>query len=336
MAADPATTFQNIRSDFLHGNLDVAQQKAEKARKDFSAGGADWAMKFRLLEAEILTYQGRRPEVIALLNSPGDTYPAVGDIAIKRNLLCGLAHAKLGQAQQADRELEEARRLSDASNSQLNGEVLRTEAIVQIHREHLPEAAELCRKSLQVARDQRDSYLEATDLLNLGLATLEMRHYDEALNLLSAAATSARPIQARVILEVALGNLGLAYFHLGDFEKALSSFQQAEKEAAEIGTASLQVTWLKDAGSADYRLGNLEEAKTYFEQSLKTAMAIDAPAEVVDIQTSLAFLLYRQGQFDSAKTHNEEAIRATRRAGRQNWRTSDAVSASTSGHPAGK
>ena len=74
-------------------------------------------MKFRLLEAEILTYQGRRPEVIALLNSPGVTYPAAGDLAIKRNLLCGLAHARLGQAQQADTELQEARRLSDASNS---------------------------------------------------------------------------------------------------------------------------------------------------------------------------------------------------------------------------
>ena len=55
-------------------------------------------MKFRLLEAEILTYQGRRPEVIALLNDTGVIrYPVTGDIAIKRNLLCGLAHAKLGQ-----------------------------------------------------------------------------------------------------------------------------------------------------------------------------------------------------------------------------------------------
>jgi CHAT domain-containing protein/tetratricopeptide (TPR) repeat protein len=316
VTVDPASTFQEIRSDLQHGNLDVAQQKVEIAREDFSsAGGADWAMKFRLLQAEILTYQGRRPEVVALLNGPGVTYPAVGDLAIKRNLLSGLAHARLGQAQQADTELQEAQRLSDASHSVLSGEVLRTEAIVQIYRKQLPEAAELCRKSLQVAREQRDSYLEASDLLNLGLVAIEMRHYDEALNLLNATAVPARPIQARAILEVALGNLGLAYFHLGDFERALSNFQQAEKEAKEIGTTSLEVTWLKDAGSADYRLGNLEEARSCFEQSLKTAMVIDAPAEIVDIQTSLAFLLYRQGQLELAKAHNEEAIRATRRAG---------------------
>jgi CHAT domain-containing protein len=272
-------------------------------------------MKFRLLEAEILIYQGRRPEVIALLNTPGVAYPTTGDLAIKRNLLCGVAHATLGQAQQSDAELREAQRLSDASNSALNSEVLQTEAAVQIYRNHLPDAANLSRKSLQVAREQRNSYVEASDLLNLGLITIQMRRYDEALTLLSGAADSARSIQARVLLQEALGNLGLAYFHLGDFEKALSNFQQAEKEAKETGTVSLQVDWLMDAGQSYYMLGNPQEAKTCFEQSLKAAMAIDAPAEIADIQTGLAFLFYRQGQLDLAKAHNAEGGRAARRAG---------------------
>ena len=313
--ADPTAIFQNTRSDFRPGNLDVALHKAEKAREDFSASGGDWAIKFRLLEAEILTDEGRRPEVIALLNSPGVTYPVSGDLAIKRNLLCGLAHARLGQEEQADKELQEAHRLSEKSNSSLSGEVLRTEAVVQIYQGHLTESADLSQKSLKVAREQRDPFLESSDLLNLGLVAIEMRHYDEALTLLSSAADSARPIQARVILEVALGNLGLAYLRLGDFEKALSNFQQAEKEGKEIGTVSLQVTWLKDACASHYMLGNLQEARTCYEQSLKAAMAIDAPKEIAEIQTELAFLFYRQGRFDMAKTDNEQAIRAARRAG---------------------
>jgi CHAT domain-containing protein/tetratricopeptide (TPR) repeat protein len=313
--ADPAAIFQNIRSDFLHGNLDVAQQKAEKARKDFSASSADWSMKFRLLEAEILTYQGRRPDVIALLNSPGVSYPAMGDMAIKRNLLCGLAHAKLGHAQQADLELQEARRLSDVNSSKLNGEVLRAEALVQIYRGHLTEAADLCRKSLKVAREQRDSFLEASDLLNLGSVALNLDHYDDALASLTEAANFAKPIQARPVIEAALGDAGTAYFYLGDFEKALSNFQQAEKAAQEIGTTSAQVDWLVDAGSSYDRLGNLQEAKRCYEQSLKAALAIGAPQEIAEIDTRLAFLLYRQGQFDTAKTHSEEAVRAARTSG---------------------
>jgi len=312
---DPATVFQNIRTDFLHGNLAVAQQNAEEARKKFSASDANWAMKFRLLEAEILTYQGRRPEVLVLLNGPGVTYPTSGDLAIKRDLLCGLAHARLGQENLSDSELQEARRLSDESNSRLYGEVLRTEAVVQIYRNHLPEAADLARRSLQFAQEQRDSFLEASDLLNLGLVDIQMRHYDEALIFLNAAANRAQPIQARAVVEAASGNLGLTYYHLGDFEKALSNFQQAEKEAKEIGTASLQVDWLMDACHSNYMLGKLQEAKGCFDQSLKIATGIDALAEVADIQTGLGFLQYRQGQLDSAKAHNEEAIQASRRAG---------------------
>jgi CHAT domain-containing protein len=312
---DPATIFQDIHSDFLHGNLDFAQQKAEKARKDFSARGADWSMKFRLLEAEIRTYQGRRPDVLALLNSAGVSYPAAGDLAIKRNLLCGLAHARLGQSQQSNMELQEARRLSDASNSELNGEVLRTEAQVQVYRDHLSEAADLFRKSLTIAREQRNAFLEATDLLNLGLVALKLEHYDESLALLNGAADFARPIQAQIVIQAALGNAASAYFYLGDFEKALSDFQQAEQEAKEIGTTSAQIDWLWSAGSSYYMLGNLKEAIGCYQQSLKAALALHAPEEIAGVNTQLAFLFYQEGQFDSAKKHSEEAIRAARASG---------------------
>jgi CHAT domain-containing protein len=311
---DPAAVYQSIHSDFLRGNLDAAQQNAEKAVEAFSAGDANWAIRFRLLDAEILSNQGRRPEAIALLNDPGVTYPTSGDLAIKRALLCGLAYATLGQDEQSDAELRKAQHLSDASNSELNGEVLQTEATIQIRRNHLPEAADLARRSLQVAQDRRDSYLEANDLLSLGLVDIQLKHYDEALIFLNAAAHRARPIQARAIMEAASGNLGLTYYHLGDFEKALSNFQEAESEAKEIGTGSVQVDWLMDACHSNYMLGRLQEAKGCFDQALKIAKGIDAPAEIADIQTGLAFLLYRQGQLDSAKAHNDEAIQASRRA----------------------
>jgi CHAT domain-containing protein/Flp pilus assembly protein TadD len=314
---DPAAIFENIRNDSLHGNLDLALQKAQKARNDFSASNADWAMKFRVLEAEILTYQGRRPDVLALLNDPHVSYPGKGDLAIKRYLLCGMAHDRLGQAQQADLELQEAQRLSDASHSGLNGEVLRTQAVVQNHRGQLANAGDLFRKSLKVAREERDTFLEASDLFNLGMVDFEMEHYDEALASLNEAASFARSVQARLVLEAALGNLGAAYFQLGDFEKALSGFQQAEQASREIGTTSAQVDWLWDAGSAYSNLGNLQQARECYEQSLKAAKAIDNREEIAAIEADLAFLLFQQGQFDSAKAHSDEAIRSAHASGDQ-------------------
>src|SRR5579859_584338 len=244
--ADPKPVYQSIRSDYLRGNLAVAQQNAEKARKAFSAD-RDWTIRFRLLEAEILSGEGRRSEAIALLNQPGITYPDSGDLAIKRAVLSGLAYSTLGHDEQADGEVRKAKSLSDATHSALNGEVLQAEAIIQLRRDHFSEAADLFRRSLQVAQEQKDSFLEASDLLHLGLVDLRMKHYDEALIFFNAAAHLAQPFQARAILEAASGNLGLTYYHLGDFEKALSNFQQAESEAKEIGIAGPQIAWLMDA-----------------------------------------------------------------------------------------
>jgi CHAT domain-containing protein len=307
--------FQQIRTDSLHGSLDVARQEAEKARQEFSPRDPDWAMKFRLLEAEILVYQGRRPEVIALLEAPGVAYPGGGDSAIKRNFLRALAHARLGQPQQADQELQQALRLSETTHSALNGEVLRTEATLQEYRGHWAEAGEFSRQSLRVARHQRDSFLEATDLLNLGYEALKQEHYDEAVGLLNEAADLAKSIQARLLIQLALGNLGVAYSALGDFDKALSNFQQAQQEAKLTGSSSAEVNWLWSAGAAYYRLGDLQAAARNYEEALTDALAINSPSQIAGIHTQLAFLFYQQGQFDAAKKHSEEAIRAAHVAG---------------------
>src|ERR1700753_2355671 len=41
-AEDPAATFQQIRGDFLHGNLDVAQVEADQALHRFSDKDSNW------------------------------------------------------------------------------------------------------------------------------------------------------------------------------------------------------------------------------------------------------------------------------------------------------
>jgi CHAT domain-containing protein/tetratricopeptide (TPR) repeat protein len=279
------------------------------------ANGAKWSSKFRLLEAEVLTYQGRPRDVLALLDSATVSYPAAGDDAIKRHILCGLAHALLGPQSQSDQELQEARRLAELSHSTLMGELLRTEALVLDHRNRFDEATELFRNSLQLARETDDAFLAATDLLNIGFVAMKWEHYDEALALLTEAASFAQPIQARTVVEAAEGNIGWSYFKLGDFERALAGFQRAEKESKEIGTTSAQVDWLQAAGLSYFKLGNLEEARKYDEQALHAATALHSNADVAEIESNIAILLYRQGQYDSAKAHSDAALLAAHASG---------------------
>jgi CHAT domain-containing protein len=314
-SANPSIAFQSIHRDFLRGNLDLARERAAEALKYYSPLDQSWSLQFRLLDAEILTYQGRRSEALSLLDSSVVPYPPTGDIAIKRDLLCGLAHARLGQAQQSDREMREARRMSDLTHSELDGELLRTEAQIQVYRSNYAAANSLFKKSQQFARAHHDQFLEATDFLNLGLVALEAEHYDEALSLLKTAADIAEPIQAQMVIQAALGNRGAAYFKLGDFEKALANFREAETKAREIGTTSAQIDWLMDIGSSFYKLGNIEDAKKSYERALETASSINTPAEVADINGQLALLLYREGEYSSAKAHNDEALRAAQITG---------------------
>lgn len=307
--ADPAILLQSIRSDFLHANLDVAGARAHQARVQF-ADRPDWSLQFRLLEAEILTYQGRRPAVLSLLCTTDVSNSLSGDSAIKKDLLCGLAHAGLGQSRQSQQYLQNARYLADLTHSGLEGEVLQAEAKFAFIQNHLQEAENLYRSSQKVAHAHGDVFLESRDSLALGLLAIDDQHYDDAVVLLSNAATLAEQTHVHLVIEAALGNLGLAYFYLGDFDKALPYFQQALEESKNIGTTSAQVDWLWDIGTTNYELGNLPAAKSCYEQSLKVAEQIHSPDEIIGIASQLSLALYQEGKYDAARVRSDEAVNA--------------------------
>ena len=318
-SAEPEVLFQSIYGDYLHGTLDVAETRAEKARKEFTRGGSsnapNWELKFRLLDAEILLKQGHPMEVVALLAGDGESFPTEGDPAIKRNVLCGLAHSRLGHAEESDQELREARRLAESAHSALIGDVLRAEALVQRDSGHPDEAMEKLKNSLAAARQSGNPLLQASDLVDIGYGTLQSGHYDQALALSQDAAQFAKSIQARRQLQLALGNIGWAYQNLGDFDNALANFQAAEEQAKEMRMTDIRVFWLQDAGLAAYRLGNLDEARRYDEEALKSALtlpATDVADQIVNIQTNLALLLIGQGHIDEARKYSDAAMAAAR------------------------
>ena len=104
--SDPETAIRNIRAEIVHGNLAVAQNRAEEELKRYSGHDPRRATEFRLLDAEILGLEGRSRDSLLLLTDTSATYPVTGDLAIKRKMLCSLAHVHLGQPQLADRELQ--------------------------------------------------------------------------------------------------------------------------------------------------------------------------------------------------------------------------------------
>jgi CHAT domain-containing protein len=311
---DPATLYQSAYDDFLRGNLNAVQTKAAQARGDLpseaSRTGPNWELKFRLLQAEALLYQGEQQAVIALLNDC-TPFPSGGDPAIKQRLLCSRAHLHLGSREQSEQELRDARQLADSTHSRLVGEVLRAEALLERDSGHWDRAFEKLSGSLALARTWRDRWLEVSDLVDLGHVSLEIEHFDQALALSQEAANAAASIHAQWQIRLAVGNIGWAYFNLGDFENALANFQTAEKLSREAGATWLQVQWLRDAGLAEYKLGNLEDARKYDEQALQSALTAPAAADIdqiANIEANLALLLLDQGQYDAAKVYSDRSV----------------------------
>jgi CHAT domain-containing protein/Tfp pilus assembly protein PilF len=309
---DPETSLRNIRAEMQHGDLAVAESKAERELKHYSGHDVKCAMEFRLLDAEILSLEGRSQDSFALLSDSITPYPASGDVAIKRKLLSSLAHVHLGQPQLADQELEEARQLSESSHSPLEAEVLQTEGIIKTRRNQFADAGNSFRASLGIARRQNDKFIEAVDLLNLGWLALNAEHNDEALDWSQASSEVARSIQARMILEIDLGNIAWAYYRLGDFEKSLTNFQQAEEQARALGASASQILWLNNAGLCLYQLGDLKGAEGYYRKAFAEAQAIDNKELIADTRTSIGLLFLQQGQLDSAKLETDEALKAAR------------------------
>ncbi len=312
--SDPSAIFQSISGDYLHGDLELARQRAARARTDFAAGksqpGSTWGLQFALLEAEILLRQDQTQDAITVLNGSGTAIPSQGELAIRFNLLSGVAHARLADTLRGDQQLGEARRLAQASHSALIADVLRAEGLLERDSGHRDQATEKFRASLAIARRSGDALLQASDLVDIGADSLLGNHFDQSLVPLQAAADFAQSVQARRQLQIALGDMGWAYLNLGDFERALSQFQQAEQLAQQIGMTRNRALWLQDAGLAEYKLGDLDAARRYEEQALQTHLtgsADGSPDQVTDIETNLALLLQEQGQYPAARRYLEAA-----------------------------
>src|SRR6185437_7899995 len=283
----PTATYQKIYAEFLRGDLGIAARDAEKARREFSERGRSWDIKFRLLEAEILTYQGNSQRVVQLLADYRPTPFAAPDIEIKRQLLLSWAHTRLNQANQSNHELQTAQQLCREHDSALQGEVLQTEGLIEFHRDQLDSAAKSFERSLEFARQRGDKLLETNDLINLGTVSLHYEEYDEALSRFEDASQIALATGARLELELALGNAGWAYYKLGDFEKSLFNFQQAEQQARELGLIHYQIVWATDTGLSFYRLGDMKSAEANYRRALSAAQAVNDTELIAATHTEL-------------------------------------------------
>ncbi len=314
--ADPQQAFDHARLACIHGHLIAAHEEAHKNFLQYANSDPGWAWRFRLLDADILVQRGLNADVVSLLKELLPDALKGSDLDVRRHMELGIACFRLGRTKEADEELAQADRLCGLSCLPA-GELARAHGVVEVDRDHLDMAESLFRKSLEIARQQHDQYLEATALLNLGVIAMREQRYDSSVDWSSKAQTVAHDLNAALTEEKALANLGWAYYKLGDFDKSEELFVEAGRRAKDMGAVRMiQDGMAKHPGVLVYYQKNqLSEAENNYQQSLQLAQQIQDPIEIAGAMSTLAFVSALKGQTAAANQYCEQALKLTRDSG---------------------
>jgi CHAT domain-containing protein len=310
----PQITFEQAHQSFVQGNLVLAQTQAHKVFLRFSGRNDAKAWQAILLEANSLLWQGNNKAVLEILSPDLPSSLANSELAVLRNVLRGIAYARSSRDfPRAEQALHEAQRLCDAIHCAQGGEIARAWGVVTIEKsDDVKQAEAFFRKSLNIAREQKDRFLEATALLNLGTVDLHRERFDDAIDWSNASLRIAQAIHARQLIEIVSGNLGWAYYKMGDFGNSLSRFQDAAQQAKELGSDIDRTEWLGNAGMIYSATGQPGLAEQQYMQSLSLAKASENEIQTIEANTAMALLSLQQNRLDLAKQFGDEAYRLAR------------------------
>jgi CHAT domain-containing protein len=306
---DPQAAFDHATQTLRHGDVSTAEEEAEKAYERFHGLSAEWAWRFRLLQADALAWRGMNDRVLTVLASEAAP-PAALELAVRKRRLEGLAYADLHRFSEAEQALGDADRLCTASSyfpsSCIDVPLARGE--LEMERGRFEQAQIAFEQALTLARSRRSAFPEANALLSLGWSALQQEHFDEALDRSDAAYKVSVAIDAGQIAQTALGNQGWAYYKLGETEKALALFVDAAKRAHQLGADTYEVTWLTTAGYVYLDTHDYASAQKSYQQALDLAQKIDSKEEILEALMALALVSERTGNLKHALQYADKTI----------------------------
>jgi len=306
--------YENARKLFLKGDLSNSQYEAESGYRRFVISNPAWASKFQMLDAEVMSKRGLYEDVLRLL-SARQAAPNDPEGNIRKLTLEGIALIELDRTSEGDERLANAGNLCARWPYPSCGGVLRARGFFAIERGQSAVGRKFLLQSLQFGHIHNDRLLEATSLLNLGIAALHEEHYDEALDWSRTAYRAFIDIGSEDQAERALGNQGWAYYGLGDSEKALELFADAEKRAELLGDTAARVLWVITTGDVYAGTDQLQLAEQSYRQALKYAEQINDREDTANASMDLAQVYVESGKLEEADHYANQAWSMAQQSG---------------------
>jgi len=307
------------------GDLNGAQAPVEIELRNFRDPNSEWHWRFTILKAEILLRKRMTKQALDLLRPELPPSLATSDLAVRRKLTQGGAEGFLFHFADARKRFAEAEILATKYHPELLGELALRRGTLCFLQDDAVGAASDFRSSLQLARRDRDRFLEVASLGSMGLVAAQQERYDESLDWDRAALDLSRSVGDRFSEGNILGNMAWSFFELGNYEDSARLFRQAEEFAARQGNVGAELTWSVDVGALDFYLRNDVVAEKETREALALARRLDQQDQVGRSLAVLADIALATGRTDDADNATQEALKIFRADGDRDTELSSSV-----------
>jgi CHAT domain-containing protein len=261
-----------------------------------------------VLEAEVLVSRGLSADALALLDASVPAAFAQSEMAVRKEMLEGLADCGLQRFAEAEHHLSSAQQLAEANQPRTRAEVILARGTLAFLQSNYAAARLSFRQSLQLAQQEQQPFIETKALGSLGLVSMYQERFDESIDWFTKALELSRSMAARAITAKTLGNMGWCYFRMGDDDRALSLSTEAEDAAVQLGVEKDEMLWLLNIGAIEREQHLYPTAERAFLQSLALAKKLDNKSTEAVCLNNLALVNFKQQHLDQAEQYIREAL----------------------------
>jgi CHAT domain-containing protein len=305
----PESVRDQIALEIRRGDLKAASRDVDQALLQYGGKSPEWAWRFRIQKAHILASQSASADALGILG--GDLPPAFAstDIAVRKNMLEGMAYRVAQDFRKSEEKLATAEELANRYQPQLLCEVLNFRGALEVDETKYPQAEATYSRALKLAREHGRPDQEASAQVSLALMATKRGRFDEAVERGQAARQLAHSLGMQGLESATLGNLGWNYYALGDFYNALSSYKEAAAASDRSGLTGYGFYWLTGVANSYRALHDPASAETILKQTIEKARQLGDTATVTECLNTLSEISLRAGRTEEAAQYNQEALK---------------------------
>jgi len=307
--SNPDEVYDRIVRTIRHGDLNASLEAVNAALNQNVGNTVEWSWRLRILKAQILVSRSEWQDALELLRDELPTSLASSDIAVRKELMEGIAYRYGQQFKKSERDLEDALVIARSVQPQLVCEVVKAIGELQVDEKKYPEAEASFRQALELDRKENRQDQIAGTLIDLGRVATKEEHFGEAIDRNQIALDLSRSLDMQGLVATALGNTGWSYYELGDFERSLAFFKEAAEVSERVGQTGYSFYWLTGVANSYIGLRDSDSARSLLVETLGRARRLADNETITVCLNALAGISLKAGRLDEAASYDLEALK---------------------------